>query len=354
MALTVITKSYREVGKDAYEFAPTGVIKTNSNYIPGGGIAGGSGSISGATGGTGSIAIWTPGGIKGDPLFTFDMSTDILKIGDQGYGVFIKDDASSTIQRYGDLTIKSAVGKVYIENLALTGTTVIEGDTYFVTEVSFGGPTYFNNTTIFETSTYFITEVSFGGPTYFNNTSVFNNTTEFNSTNVFNNTTTFEGDTIYNSTNVTYVNNVTYEGDVSIGGTIYATDVSYINITVTNYDTSVTNWYVTNDASVVNDLYVGGDIFLNGTALGFNLADLGDVSINDPSLNSTDVLSYNGTKWVNKDTIDVTNIFQLSALYKSPNYNSAGSQGNMAFDASNFYICVSTNKWIKINGLTIW
>ena len=83
----------------------------------------------------------------------------------------------------------------------------------------------------------------------------------------------------------------------------------------------------------------GGDASLGG---------LTDVSLG--GLTNFDAIVYNSssTDWENVTTLEAANILQSKATNTSPASSSSGTIGDMAFDASYFYICTSSNIWGRL------
>jgi len=84
-----------------------------------------------------------------------------------------------------------------------------------------------------------------------------------------------------------------------------------------------------------------------GGVTDLSLGGLTDVKVTDASLYEVIQVNEAGT-WDNRATIDIEDYFQPRAIYKTPGSGSAGTQGDMGYDSSYFYMCTSTNVWGRL------
>lgn len=171
------------------------------------------------------------------------------------------------------------------------------------------------------------------------------------------------------------LNNLHVSNDVSIVGNLWVDGEINGGLFGSNVDIG-NNLSVGGDASIVGDLYVSGNNIINEINLKSDityvdgslnlkadltyvnntfLTDLSLGGLNDTSIGSeqnADVIRYDSSssKWINQETIDITNLFQSVAVQDSPDSSAYGTPGMMAYDSSYFYVCTEASTWIRILG----
>jgi len=143
---------------------------------------------------------------------------------------------------------------------------------------------------------------------------------------------------------------VTYlyvDGSLAFRDSSINTNASHIS--TNSFNISNNSDDITQNATDIGDVSTR----LSTISVDTSLGGLTDVAVTDVS--TEDIISYNGTNWINENTEDIDDIFQPIAEFRTVSSTTAsGAQGDMAYDASYFYMCTSTNIWIRILGDTTW
>jgi len=237
-----------------------------------------------------------------------------------------------------------SVGNAFITNISL-GLVEIYDLTPYATNVSVNSA-FITNTSLGLVEVYdltpYATNVSVGNA-FITNTSL---GLSFDKVNYIN-------DSSLNQSKFKYVAGYLEPSIASSGGTLISlTDVSIvspISNQVLAYDTVWKNMAAV-DVSIWNVVNASDYFWI-----------FSDVSLTSPLNNQ--VLAYHGASstFVNK-TIDnslyeyteASIYFQKSITFASPASNGTGNMGDLSFDASYFYVCTSTNKWMRILGITAY
>jgi len=163
----------------------------------------------------------------------------------------------------------------------------------------------------------------------------------------------------YNWVNATIGGNIYYtEGDVGVGCTpvkrfhVYSADIDKTIATLKGSIADNGDWIGLGFGYTARDIYEKAGIAFERTGnyaigtLHFLLNGDGD----DSNVDLTDSkmsLDYSGNLTIS-GTVDVSGDSVRIRTSQSPASNGAGAQGEIAWDGTNFYVCVSTNTWGKV------